>query len=385
MDTLLAQLGKGADELAHRALAAPIYQTATYAHQDFDRGRGYDYSRTSNPTRTVLEEAMARLDDGARACAFASGMAAITTVLCLFGQGDEILFGEHLYGGTYRLAREVLARQGIRFRFVPTDDPGAVSAAVSPATRAIFCETPSNPLCRVADLAGLAAVAQRAGVLFIVDNTFLTPFLQRPLELGADITVYSATKYLAGHDDVVAGLAVMRDADLGARVARLQNSLGTGLGPFDAWLTIRGMKTLALRMRAQEQSALIVARHLSTHPAVAEVYYPGLETDPGHALTLRQADGFGATLSLRLREPTRTRAFIAGLRLASYAESLGGTETLVTHPANQTHRDLDPRERERLGLTEGLLRLSVGAEAVEDILEDLDQALAQTQVEPSTR
>lgn len=379
-ETFLAQLGRTADDLAHRAVSAPIYQTATFAHLDFERGRGYDYSRTSNPTRTVLEEAMARLDKGARATAFASGMAAITTVLALFEQGDEILFGEHLYGGTYRLAREVLARQGIGFRFVPTDDIAATQAAIGPQTRALFCETPSNPLLKVSDLRALSAVAKRAGLLFLVDNTFLTPFLQRPLELGADITLYSATKYLAGHDDVVAGVAVMRDADLGARVARLQNNLGTALGPFDAWLTLRGMKTLALRMRAQEVSALEVAQHLAKHPAVDHVYYPGLPTDPGHVITRSQSDGFGATMSFRLRAGDRAEAFVQALKLATYAESLGGTETLVTHPANQTHRDLDVAERDRLGFHQGLLRLSVGAEAVEDILADLDRALAVTAI-----
>lgn len=385
METILAQLGRRADDVAHRAVSVPIYQTATFAHMDFQRGRGYDYSRTSNPTRTVLEEAICELDGGARGSAFTSGMAAITTVLALFRQGDEILFGEHLYGGTYRLCRESLSLQGIRFRFVPTDEPDAVADAVGPDTRALFCETPSNPLLRVSDLRALSEVARRRNLLFLVDNTFLTPFLQRPIDLGADITIYSATKYLAGHDDVVAGLVVAKDAELGARIARLQNNLGTALGPFDAWLTLRGMKTLALRMRAQEKSALTVAAFLHDHPAVEQVYYPGLADDPGHEVTRGQADGFGATLSFRLRNEDRAEAFIGALRLATYAESLGGTETLVTHPANQTHRDLSPSERERLGFTDGLLRLSVGAEAVEDILADLDRALAVTEVHQTAR
>jgi cystathionine gamma-synthase len=247
---------------------------------------------------------------------------------------------------------------------------------VRPTTRAILCETPANPTLVVSDIAALATIAHEAGALLIVDNTFLTPLRQRPIDLGADITVYSATKYLAGHNDVIAGLAVARDPAVGERLAFLLNTLGSGLGPMDSWLTLRGMKTLALRMDRHEQSAAVVARHLAAHPQVAEVFYPGLPDDPGHALNARQASGAGGTLSFRLARPERVREVVAAFGLVVYAESLGGPESLVTHPANQTHRDMDPAMRERLGLGVGLLRLSVGLEAVDDILADLDQALA---------
>lgn len=373
-DTFLAQLGRGTSAETG-AISAPIYQTATFAHMDFDRGRGYDYSRTKNPTRDVLEYAIARLDGGSRGLAFSSGMAAITTVMSLFEAGDHIILGEHLYGGTYRLVERVLRRQGLACTFVPMDDATRVAEAMRPTTRAVVCETPTNPLLHVSDIAALAAIAHRGDALLVVDNTFLTPCRQRPLSLGADITVYSATKYIAGHNDVVAGLAVAAQPEVGERLAGYQNALGTALGPMDSWLTVRGMKTLPLRLDRHEASCAVVARHLQGHPRVACVYYPGLPDDPGHALNARQATGAGGTLAFRLARPDGVRAFIAALELIIYAESLGGPESLVTHPANQTHRDIAPEVRQRLGLDAGLLRLSVGLEAVEDILADLDRAL----------
>jgi cystathionine gamma-synthase len=373
-DTFLAQLGRGRSPETG-AISAPIYQTATFAHRDFDRGQGYDYSRTRNPTRDVLEEAIATLDGGVRGFAFASGMAALTTVGCLFQAGDHILLGEQLYGGTYRLVEQVLRRQGLECSFVPMDEPARVMQAMRPSTRALICETPTNPLLRVSDIGALADIAHEGGAVLIVDNTFLTPLRQRPLALGADITVYSATKYIAGHNDLVAGLAVARDAAVGERLALYQNALGTALGPMDAWLTVRGMKTLTLRLDRHEQSAAAVARHLQGHPAVAAVHYPGLPEDPGYALNRRQATGAGGTIAFRLARPEAVREMIASLDLIIYAESLGGPESLITHPANQTHRDVAPELRARLGLDTGVLRLSVGLEAVEDILADLDQAL----------
>lgn len=376
-ETFLAQLGRG-KSLETGAISAPIYQTATFAHQDFDRGRGYDYSRTRNPTRDVLEEAIASLDGGSRGLAFASGMAAIGTVACLFEAGDHIVLGEHLYGGTYRLVEQILRRQGLACTFVATDDAERVAAAMRPNTRAIVCETPSNPVLRVSDIAALAEIAHGQGAVLIVDNTFLTPCRQKPLALGADITVYSATKYIAGHNDVVAGLAVARDADLGERLAMYQNALGTALGPMDSWLTLRGMKTLMLRLERHEANAAVVARHLAGHPAVSAVHYPGLPQDPGYALNRSQASGAGGTIAFRLARPAGVRALIGALELIVYAESLGGPESLITHPANQTHRDIDPALRIRLGLDTGLLRLSVGLEAVEDIVADLDRALEAT-------
>jgi cystathionine gamma-synthase len=375
LETILAQLGRGtAGENA--PVSAPIYQTATFAHADFERGRGYDYSRTRNPTRDVLEEAIARLDGGVRGFAFASGMAALDTVACLLCAGDHLVVGEHVYGGTQRLVEQVVRRRGVSVTFAPTDDLDRVAAAMRPETRAILCETPANPTLCVSDIAALAALAHRAGALCIVDNTFLTPCRQRPLQLGADIALYSATKYIAGHHDVVAGLVSVADPGVGERLAACQNTLGTALGPMDSWLTLRGMKTLLLRMDRHEANALAVARHLQAHPAVSAVHYPGLPEDPGYALNRRQATGAGGTLAFRLVRADRVRAVVAALELVIYAESLGGPETLITHPASQTHRDVDPELRARLGLTDELVRLSVGLEAVDDIVADLDRALA---------
>lgn len=357
------------------AIALPIYQTVTYQHKNFNRGEGYDYSRTSNPTRDALEEGITTLDGGARASAFSSGMAAITAVLGLFRPGDHLVVTEDLYGGTYRVLKDVFAHYGITYTYTKTSDLAAVSAAIRPETKAIFIETPSNPLLRISNISALAAIAKAHDALLIVDNTFHTPYLQRPIELGADLVVYSASKYISGHNDVLGGLCVAASEALGQRIAFLANATGGVLGPQDAWLTVRGLKTLAVRMDRHQENAQKMARWLQNHPKVRQVYYPGLEDHPGYALNLQQAKGPGGMLSFLMQEPEKVATLIDRLQLILYAESLGGTETLITHPTNQTHRELSEQERQSLGIHPGLLRLSVGLEKVEDVMADLDQAL----------
>jgi cystathionine gamma-synthase/cystathionine beta-lyase len=339
------------------AVTVPIYQTATFRHPGLGQSTGYDYSRSGNPTRQALEEGIARLDGGARGFAYASGMAAITNLLYLFRQGEHIIVTEDLYGGTYRLFERLFGQFGLAFTYVDTSDLEAVQGAIRPETRGIFVESLTNPLLKVADIAAISAIAKENGLLTIVDNTFLTPYLLRPLEHGADITVYSGTKYLAGHNDTVCGLVVVKNPALAEQVYFQQNSVGAVLGPQDSWLTIRGMKTLSVRLDRQQENALTIAQWLKKHPMVQKVYYPGLADHPGHDLLKRQVE-----------------RLLLSTRLISFAESLGGVETLITFPEVQTHADIEPEKRRRLGINSLLLRLSVGIEDVEDLLEDLEQA-----------
>ncbi len=339
-------------------------------------GTGFDYSRTSNPTRSALESLAARLECGAGAAAFASGLAAIAATLFLFRPGDHLVVSEDLYGGTYRLLEQVFATYGLSATYADTSDLGAVEAAITPATRALFVETPSNPLMRISDLRCLADLAQARGLLGICDNTFMTPYLQQPLALGWDLVVHSATKYLGGHNDLVAGLVVARDEEVARRIAYVQNALGGILGPQDSWLLLRGLKTLAVRLDRQQENACRIAEWLRAHPAVAAVHYPGLESHPGRDVHFRQARGAGGMISLSLREASMVDRVLCRVSLISYAESLGGVESLITFPARQTHADIPEEIRLRLGVTDRLLRLSVGIEAVEDLLADLEQALA---------
>ncbi|MFY1826190.1 trans-sulfuration enzyme family protein [Myxococcus fulvus] len=338
------------------AIAVPVYHSATYQHPALGQSTGYDYSRTKNPTRAALEDSLAQLEGGARGLAFASGMAALHAALSLFGPEDHVVLTEDLYGGTFRLVDRLLH---LPHTFVDTTKPQAVRAALRPNTRAVVVETPTNPLMKSADLPALVALAREAGVLLIVDNTFLTPYLQRPLELGADIVVHSATKYLAGHNDVVAGALVVRDAALGEKLAYIQNGIGAILGPQDAYLVIRGLKTLALRMERHQSNAREVAAFLSSHPKVERVHYPGQ----------------GGMLSFSVKDAALVPQVLAGVRLCLFAESLGGVETLITFPATQTHADIPVARREQLGITDRLLRLSVGIEDCHDIISDLAQAL----------
>lgn len=374
LETRLAQCGSRWDSRTG-AVSMPVYQTATFRHPGLGQSTGYDYSRSGNPTRAVLEETMACADGGCRGLAFASGMAAIDCLARLFAPGDRIVVTEDLYGGTYRLFERVYKPLGIEALYVDTSDTAAVEAVFTSGVKALFVESPTNPLLKVADLRALGRLARRHGALFIVDNTFMTPLLQRPLALGADIAVYSATKYLGGHDDVVGGLVVAREPDVAEKLAFLQNAAGAILGPQDCWLVLRGLKTLGVRLRRQQASAMQVAAFLAGHPAVARVHYPGLSGHPGHDRQLLQAAGCGAMVSFELADPSRAADILAGVRLFLFAESLGGVESLITLPAVQTHADMTPETRTRLGVTEGLLRLSIGLEDPDDLIADLEAVL----------
>jgi len=356
------------------AVTVPIYQTATFRHPGLGQSTGYDYSRSGNPTRQALEDGIARLDGGTRGFAYASGMAAIANLLLLFKRGDHLIVTEDLYGGTYRLFEKVFSQYDLSFTYVDTSDVEAVRGAVRPETRALFVESLTNPLLKVADIASLAALCRERGFLCIVDNTFLTPYLLRPLDLGADITVYSATKYLAGHNDTVAGLVVVKDAHLAETVYFNQNSVGAVLGPQDSWLTIRGIKTLSVRLDRQQENARRIAEWLHSHARVRKVYYPGLAEHPGHDLLKEQARGFGAMIAFEVDDHSLVEQLLIKTKVISFAESLGGVETLITFPEGQTHADIEPAIRARLGINNVLLRLSVGIEDAEDLIADLAQA-----------
>lgn len=374
-ETNLIQLGVGFDDKTG-AISVPIHLSATYRHPGVGESTGYDYTRSGNPTRQVLENGLAELEGGSRGLVFSSGMAALTTFFLHFSQGDHLIVSEDLYGGTYRVLDQIFANFGLTVSYVNTADTEAVTAAISDQTRALLVETPGNPLLGISDLAALGKLCQQHEILFAVDNTFLTPILQRPFEFGADVVIYSATKYLGGHNDLCAGVLVARDEELGEKLYFLQNSTGAILPPFDCWLLLRSLKTLALRIDQHCKNAIIVAKWLEQHPKVTEIYYPGLKQHPGHELSKNQAKGFGGMLSFRVSTAEHARAVLKRLKLISFAESLGGVESLMTLPAIQTHADIPQAERERLGICERLLRLSVGTESVEDIIADLQQALA---------
>jgi cystathionine beta-lyase/cystathionine gamma-synthase len=356
------------------AVIVPIYQTSTFAQEDVGVHKGYEYARTGNPTRTALETALGALDSGAHALAFASGLAAETTVMLALSAGDHVVCGDDAYGGTYRLFSKVFARHGLAFEYVDTSDPENVAEAIRPQTRLVWLETPTNPLLKLADIRAISALARARGVLTLVDNTFASPYFQRPLELGADLVLYSTTKYMGGHSDVVGGALVMNDSDLYERLKYLQNAAGGVPGPFDAWLVLRGLKTLAVRMRAHEANALAVARFLEEHPAVERVLYPGLPSHPQHALARAQMSGFGGMVSLTLRggEPA-AREMVRRTRLFTLAESLGGVESLIELPAAMTHASVAGSPLE---VPPGLVRLSVGIEDASDLIADLERALA---------
>lgn len=357
------------------SVAIPIYQTATFRHPGLGQSTGFDYTRSGNPTRQALEDGIARLDGGVRGFAYATGMAAITNLLLLFKAGDHIVVTEDLYGGTCRLFNQVFNQFGLSFSYVDTTDLAAVEAAIRPETRALFVETLTNPLLKFADLPTLAALSRRRGLLLIADNTFLTPYLLRPLELGADITVYSATKYLAGHNDTLGGLVVTNRPELAERIYFYQNSVGAVLAPQDSWLTIRGMKTLGIRLDRHQENALKIATWLERHPRISKVHYPGLPQHPDHALMKRQARGFGAMIAFEVDKHALVEQVLLKTRLISFAESLGGVESLITFPEVQTHADIPPELRARLGINNVLLRLSVGIEDADDLIADLNQAL----------
>jgi cystathionine beta-lyase/cystathionine gamma-synthase len=373
--TTLAQAGSRRDARTG-AVSVPIHQTACFSHPALGQSTGFDYSRTSNPTRLALEETLAQADGGCRAFAFASGLAAIDSVLRLFRTGDRLVVTEDLYGGTFRLFDKVFSPLGIEALYVDTANLAAVRQALAePRVRGVFIESPTNPLLRIADIRAIAALARARQILTIVDNTFLTPVLQRPLEQGADLVVYSATKYLAGHNDVVAGAVVAATPELADRLAFIQNAVGAILGPQDSWLTLRGLKTLPLRLARQQENAIHLAAWLARHPRVPAVHYPGLPGHPGRAILEREQAGYGAMIAFEVDDPARVPRLLAGVKTFLFAESLGGVESLITYPAVQTHADLDPAVRERLGIHNRLLRLSVGIEAVDDLTADLEALL----------
>jgi len=372
--TRAIHVGQEADP-ATGATIVPVYQTSTYTQTAVGEHKGFDYSRTINPTRLALERQLASLEGAVHGYAFASGMAATAAVLNLLSAGDHAIVTDDLYGGTYRLFSRVLERYGLQFTFLDMSDLDAVRAAIRPNTKLFWIETPTNPLLKLIDIAAIVAL-RRDGQIVAVDNTFASPYFQQPLVLGADVVVHSTTKYIGGHSDVVGGIAVTNDDAIADVIKFHQNAVGGVPGPHDAWLTMRGAKTLALRMRAHEQNAQAIAEFLEAHPGVNRVYYPGLPSHPQHELAKRQMSGFGGMVSLVLEgPPSRALDFANRLRYFSLAESLGGVESLICHPARMTHGSIPKEDRERRGISDGLLRLSVGIEDVDDLLEDLSGAL----------
>ena len=358
------------------AVMTPIYQTSTYVYEGLGRGKGYDYARTINPTRSALEENLAVLEGGLAAYAFASGMSAINTVMTLLKSGDHVVVGNNVYGGTYRLFSKVLEDFGLRFSYVDTSRIENIEQALRPETRMVYIETPTNPMMILTDIAAVATLCRSRGLVSVVDNTFLTPCLQRPLKLGADIVVHSTTKYINGHSDSVGGAVVLTKAEHAERIKFVQNSAGAILSPFDSWLVLRGIKTLPLRMQAHDANGRAVAAFLAQHRKVEKVLYPGLKNHPQHELATRQASGFGGMISFVIDEGADVTRFFDGLRLCALAESLGGIETLVCQPSSMTHASVPPADRARMGMTDRLARISVGCEDVPDIIADLEQALA---------
>jgi cystathionine beta-lyase/cystathionine gamma-synthase len=374
--TRAIHVGQGADP-ATGATIVPIYQTSTYTQTRVGEHKGFDYSRTINPTRLALERQLASLEGARFGSAFASGMAATTAVLGLLSAGDHVVVTDDLYGGTYRLFSRVLERYGLEFTYVDMRDLDAVRSAVRPATKLFWVETPTNPLLKIVDIAAIAA-SRSADQIVAVDNTFATPYFQQPLALGAQIVVHSTTKYIGGHSDVVGGIAITDDAGLDEKIRFLQNAAGGVPGPSDAWLTMRGAKTLALRMREHARNAQIIADFLESRADVARVHYPGLRSHPQHELAKRQMSGFGGMLSMEFADPRRAMEFAGRLKYFSLAESLGGVESLISHPGRMTHGSIPAADRERRGIGDGLLRLSVGIEDISDLLDDLRQALDAT-------
>ena len=358
------------------AIITPLFQTATYVQEEVGKHKGYEYARTQNPTRSALEANLAAIEGGAGACAFASGMAAISALLTRLGPGDHVVVTDNVYGGTFRLFDKILTRYGLAFSFVDTSNLAAIEHAFTPETRLLFLETPTNPVLRVSDIAAAAELAHARNVRVAVDNTFASPCLQRPLRLGADLVVHSTTKYLNGHSDSVGGVVIAtRDDDL-EWLRFVQNAAGAILSPFDSWLVLRGTKTLALRMAQHSANGMALAQFLQAHPRVRRVYYPGLADHPQHALARRQMPhGFGGMLTFDMGSLEDARQVLNRFRLMALAESLGGVETLVSHPASMTHASVPADRRAAIGLTDGMIRISAGVEDVEDLKDDLAQAL----------
>lgn len=357
------------------ASSIPIYQVSTYHQPDPEHLGRYDYARSDNPTREALEQNIAQLEGGVRGLAFASGMAATSSVLLLFQPGDHLVVGRDIYGGTFRILNTLFRQWKLEVTFADSADPDAVRRAITPATRALFVETPANPLLTITDLRAMAAIAREHNLLAIADNTFQTPYLQRPLELGFDIVVHSATKFIGGHSDLIAGLAVTREAGIGRRLRQIQNAFGAVLGPQDSWLALRGLKTLAVRMDAEQRGAEQIAAWLQTRPEIRSVHYPTLPDHPGRAIHTGQSSGGGAVISFELADGPAAVRMMKQVKLPLVAVSLGGVESILSYPATMSHAAMPRTERLARGITDGLVRLSVGLESADDLLADLEQAL----------
>jgi cystathionine gamma-synthase len=381
IESRLAQIGSIEDP-ATGAVSYPIYQATAFRHPKLGQSTGFDYARTKSPTRKVLEEAFAELESGDAGFACSTGMAALQTVFMMFQSGDHMLVSLDLYGGTYRLIEQIMSRFGVTATYVDTNDLDALEANYRPgSTKAVLIETPTNPLMMITDIALVSAWAKKKQLVTIVDNTLLTPFFQRPLELGADIVIHSATKYLAGHNDVLAGLIVTKGKELSDKIGFLHNSIGAVLGAQDSWLLMRGMKTLALRMERHQHNAMRLAAWLSEHPMVSEVFYPALETHPGYEIQNKQSSGNTGIFSFKLKDARTIEPILRHIRLIAFAESLGGVESLMTYPAVQTHADIPEEIRRKVGVDEALLRFSVGIEHADDLMEDLNQAFEAAALE----
>lgn len=373
--TRAVHAGQTLDPLAG-AVMSPIYQTSTYVQEALGRHKGYEYARTQNPTREALERCVAALEGGRHGFAFGSGLAALDAILKLCSAGDHVVSGENVYGGTHRAMTHIWSRLGLTFTFVDTGDADEIRRALTPTTRMVYVETPTNPMMRLTDLAEAGEIAKKAGALFAVDNTFASPIFQQPLAFGADIVLHSTTKYLNGHSDMIGGMLVTGRDDLAERLGFLQNGSGAVPGPMDCWLALRGIKTYPLRMRQHDANGRRIAEWLTHQPKVKKVYYPGLPSHPQHDLACRQMKGFGAMLSLELGDVERAKKFAQSTEIFSLAESLGGVESLIGHPASMTHASVPVDMRKKMGLTDSLVRLSIGIEDPEDLIADLEQALA---------
>jgi cystathionine gamma-lyase/cystathionine beta-lyase len=374
-ETLAIHAGERPDT-AFGAVSVPIYQTSTFAFEDVGKTRGYDYSRSANPTRKVLEDTIAQLEGGKAGFAFATGMAAEATVIHLLKVGDHIISGDDVYGGTYRLFQNVMCNFGLEFTFLRMDSREKIEQAIKPNTRMLWLETPSNPLLNIVDIEMAVDIAKKHNILTVIDNTFATPYFLRPIEYGIDLVVHSTTKYLNGHCDVVGGAVVTTTDELTERVQFLLNAMGTCASPFDCWLVLRGIETLPVRMRQHEENAFSVANYLVGHPRVKRVFYPGLESHPGYKIAKRQMRGFGGVVSFELKEGVEAvNSFLRRIKVFSLAESLGGVASLAEHPATMSHASMPKDYREKVGITDELIRLSVGLENIDDLIEDLGQAL----------
>ena len=356
------------------AVTVPIFQTSTYVQPELGRHKGFEYARTQNPTRFALERNLAALEKGKHGHCFASGMAAIDCTMRLLDGGDHVIAGENMYGGSFRLFDKVLRRFGLEFTYVDTSNVDAIRAAIRPTTKMLYLETPTNPMMTITDIAASVAAVKGRGILTVVDNTFMSPYFQRPIELGADVVVHSTTKYLNGHSDSVGGVVVTTTDELGQKIGFLQNAAGAILSPFDSFLVTRGVKTLAVRMRQHDENGREIAAWLANQPKIVKVYYPGLREHPQHELAKRQMSGFGGMIAFELGSYEKAKAFLDRVRLCSLGESLGGVETLISHPVSMTHGSVPVETREKLGITPGLVRISVGIEDVDDLKADLQNA-----------